>query len=209
MFGMLKKKWNQKHLTDERFAFLFDETQNDEVVVFDCETTGLNPKKDELISIGAVKIRGNRILTDEAMHLYIEQKQQISHESITIHQIRHCDLENAISVEEAIEKFLYYIGNRTLAGYYLEFDVAMINKYTKPMYGITLPNRQEEVSAIYYDKKIETIPQGHIDLKFNTILKDLDLPTLQAHDALNDAVMTAMIYLKLKHIKRIRNVRRE
>jgi DNA polymerase-3 subunit epsilon len=209
MFGMLKKKWNQKHLTDERFAFLFDETQNDEVVVFDCETTGLNPKKDELISIGAVKIRGNRILTDEAMHLYIEQKQQISHESITIHQIRHCDLENAISVEEAIEKFLYYIGNRTLVGYYLEFDVAMINKYTKPMYGITLPNRQEEVSAIYYDKKIETIPQGHIDLKFNTILKDLDLPTLQAHDALNDAVMTAMIYLKLKHIKRIRNVRRE
>jgi DNA polymerase-3 subunit epsilon len=209
MFGMLKKKWNQKHLTDERFAFLFDETQNDEVVVFDCETTGLNPKKDELISIGAVKIRGNRILTDEAMHLYIEQKQQISHESITIHQIRHCDLENAISVEEAIEKFLYYIGNRTLVGYYLEFDVAMINKYIKPMYGITLPNRQEEVSAIYYDKKIETIPQGHIDLKFNTILKDLDLPTLQAHDALNDAVMTAMIYLKLKHIKRIRNVRRE
>jgi len=209
MFGTLKKKWNRKHLTDERFAFLFDETPNDEVVVFDCETTGLNPKKDELISIGAVKIRGNRILTDEAMHLYIEQKQQISHESITIHQIRHCDLENAISVEEAIEKFLYYIGNRTLAGYYLEFDVAMINKYIKPMYGITLPNRQEEVSAIYYDKKIETIPQGHIDLKFDTILKDLDLPTLQAHDALNDAVMTAMIYLKLKHIKRIRNVRRE
>lgn len=209
MFGTLKKKWNRKHLTDERFAFLFDETPNDEVVVFDCETTGLNPKKDELISIGAVKIRGNRILTDEAMHLYIEQKQQISHESITIHQIRHCDLENAISVEEAIEKFLYYIGNRTLAGYYLEFDVAMINKYIKPMYGITLPNKQEEVSAIYYDKKIETIPQGHIDLKFDTILKDLDLPTLQAHDALNDAVMTAMIYLKLKHIKRIRNVRRE
>ena len=209
MFDTLKKKWNRKHLTDERFAFLFVETLNDEVVVFDCETTGLNPKKDELISIGAVKIKGNRILTDESMHLYIEQKQQISHESITIHQIRHCDLEDAVPIEEAIEKFLHFIGNRTLAGYYLEFDVAMINKYIKPMYGITLPNRQEEVSAIYYDKKIATIPQGHIDLKFDTILKDLDLPTLQAHDALNDAVMTAMIYLKLKHVKRIRNVRRE
>jgi len=209
MFDTLRKKWNKKHLTEERFAFLFDETSNDEVVVFDCETTGLNPKKDELISIGAVKIRGNRILTDEAIHLYIEQKEQISHESITIHQIRHCDLEDAVPLEEAIEKFLYYIGNRTLAGYYLEFDVAMINKYIKPMYGITLPNRQEEVSAIYYDKKRATIPQGHIDLKFNAILKDLELPTLQAHDALNDAVMTAMIYLKLKHVKQIRNVRRE
>ncbi len=209
MFGTLKRKWNKKHLTDERFAFLFDETSNDEVVVFDCETTGLNPKKDELISIGAVKIKGNKILTNEAIHIYVQQKKQISHESITIHQIRHCDLEDAVPIEEAIEKFLYFIGNRTLAGYFLEFDVAMINKYIKPMYGIALPNRQEEVSAIYYDKKIATIPQGHIDLKFNTILKDLDLPTLQAHDALNDAVMTAMIYLKLKHVKRIRNVRRE
>ncbi|NIA03359.1 MAG: 3'-5' exonuclease, partial [Nitrospirae bacterium] len=125
------------------------------------------------------------------------------------HQIRHCDLEDAIPVEDAIEKFLYFIGNRPLVGYYLEFDVAMINKYIKPMFGITLPNKKEEVSAIYYDKKIATIPQGNIDLRFDTILKDLDLPKLQAHDALNDAVMTAMIYLKLKHVKRIRNVRRE
>lgn len=204
MFGSLTRKWNRKHLNDEHFAFLFDETQSDEVVVFDCETTGLNPKKDELISIGAVKIKGNKILTNEAIHLFVEQKEQISHKSITIHQIRHCDLENAIPIDEAIETFLHYIGNRTLAGYFLEFDVAMINKYVKPMLGIKLPNKQEEVSAIYYDKKIATIPQGNIDLRFDTILQDLNLPKLQAHDALNDAVMTAMIYLKLKHIGRLK-----
>ena len=206
MFGSLTRKWNRKHLTDERFAFLFDETQSDEVVVFDCETTGLNPKKDELISIGAVKVKGNKILTNEAIHLFIEQKEQISHESIAIHQIRHCDLGDAIPLEEAIETFLHYIGNRPLAGYFLEFDVAMINKYVKPMFGIKLPNKQEEVSAIYYDKKIATIPQGNIDLRFDTILADLDLPKLQAHDALNDAVMTAMIYLKLKHAGRLKRI---
>ena len=208
MFNTLKQKWNRKHLTDEKFAFLFDETMEDEIVVFDCETTGLNPKVDEIISIGAVKIKGNKILTHEAIHLFVEQKQQISHESITIHQIRHCDLENAIPIEEAIEKFLYYIGSRKLLGYYLEFDVAMINKYIKPMFGITLPNKKEEISAIYYDKKIMSIPQGHIDLKFDTILQDLDLPKLQAHDALNDAVMTAMMYLKLKHNRSVKSMRR-
>ncbi len=205
MFRTLGNKWNRKHLKDERFAFLFEEGQSGEVVVFDCETTGLDPKKDEIISIGAVKIKENRILTDEAMHLFVRQEKQICHESITIHQIRHCDLEDAIPVEEAIEKFLYFIGGRTLAGYYLEFDVAMINKYTKPIMGITLPNRQEEVSAIYYDKKISTIPQGNIDLRFEAIIDDLSLPKLQAHDALNDAVMTAMIYLKLKHTTRLRD----
>ena len=206
MFDTLMKKWNRKHLKDEKYAFLFEDPDSEEVVVFDCETTGLNPKKDEIISIGAVKVKGNKILTNEALHLFVEQKKQISHESITIHRIRHCDLENAIPVEEAIEQFLHYIGNRTLVGYYLEFDVAMINKYIKPMFGITLPNKKKEVSAIYYDKKIAAIPQGNIDLRFDTILDDLSLPKLQAHDALNDAVMTAMIYLKLKHAGSLRRV---
>ena len=208
MFNTFKQKWNRKHLSDERFSFLFDDAKSDEVVVFDCETTGLNPKNDDIISIGAVKVKGNKILTNEAIHLFIKQDKQINHKSITIHQIRHCDLDEAISLEEAIEKFLYYIGNRKLVGYYLEFDVAMINKYIKPMFGITLPNKQEEVSAIYYDKKISTIPQGNIDLSFDNILEDLGLPKLQAHDALNDAVMTAMMYLKLKHIKLIKTGRR-
>jgi DNA polymerase-3 subunit epsilon len=166
MFNSLKQKWNRKNLNDERFSFLFDEVQSDEVVVFDCETTGLKPKIDDIISIGAVKVKGNKILTDEAIHIFVKQEKQINYESITIHQIRHCDLEGAISIDEAIKEFLYFIGNRKLVGYYLEFDVAMINKYIKPMFGITLPNKQVEVSAIYYDKKIATIPQGHIDLRF-------------------------------------------
>jgi DNA polymerase-3 subunit epsilon len=68
------------------------------------------------------------------------------------------------------------------------------------MFGITLPNKKEEVSALYYDKKIARIPQGNIDLRFDTILEDLALPNLQAHDALNDAVMTAMMYIKLKNM---------
>ena len=71
------------------------------------------------------------------------------------------------------------------------------------MIGVTLPNKMEEVSAHYYDKKIKTIPQGNIDLRFDTILQDLDLPELQAHDALNDAVMTAMMYLKIKNVRKL------
>ncbi|HIQ46365.1 MAG TPA: 3'-5' exonuclease [Sulfurovum sp.] len=200
MFASLRKKWNHKALTDPRFDFLFDEVSEEEVVVFDCETTGLNPKKDDIISIGAVKMKGNKILTNEAIHIYVKQEKQISHESIAIHQIRHCDLYDAVSIEEAIDKFLYYIGSRPLVGYYLEFDTAMINKYIKPLYGIHLPNRQIEVSALYYDQKLAETPGGHIDLRFNTILEALDLPKLEGHNALNDAVMTSMMYLKLKNI---------
>jgi len=83
-------------------------------------------------------------------------------------------------------------------GYYLEFDVAMVNKYLRPKLGIVLPNVQVEVSALYYDYKIGRIPQGNVDLRFDTIMKELDLPLMAKHNALNDALMTAMMFLKLK-----------
>ena len=201
MFRKIKNHFNRKNLKDEKFSFLFDEYSGDEVVVFDCETTGLNPKVDEIISIGAVKVKGNKILTSQALHLFVKQNAPISAKSITIHQIRDCDLGNAIDIDDAINEFLHFIGNRPLVGYYLEFDVNMINKYTKPSMGVTLPNITKEISAIYYDKKISTIPQGNIDLRFDTIIADLGIPKLKAHDALSDAIMTAMMYLKLNNNK--------
>ncbi len=199
MFGAFKRKRNRKKLTDENFAFLFDVPPEDEYVVFDCETTGLDTKKDEIISIGAVKVKKNKILMSEAFHLYIKPDALVSKESIAIHQIRNCDLEEALEVEEAIKQFLHFIGSSKLVGYYLEFDVTMINRYVKPLLGITLPNEQIEVSAIYHDKKMQRIPQGHVDLRFNSIMEDLNLPFMGKHDALNDAVMTAMIFIKLSY----------
>jgi DNA polymerase-3 subunit epsilon len=203
MFHTLKHYLNKKRLKEERFTFLFDPPkpeEADEFIVFDCETTGLNPKKDNIVSIGAVKIKGNKVLTHTALEIYLEQEEDINHQSITIHHIRNCDLQGALPSHEAIEKFLYFIGSRPLVGYFLEFDVAMINRYTKQLLGITLPNKQLEVSALYYDKKIAAIPQANIDLRFDTILEDLGLPKLKAHDALNDAVMTAMMYVKLQNM---------
>ena len=81
--------------------------------------------------------------------------------------------------------------------YYLEFDISMINKYVKPVIGVKLPNKQIEVSETYYDSKIKFIPQGNIDLRFDTILKNCGVPNMGTHNAVNDAIMTAIIYLKL------------
>ena len=80
----------------------------------------------------------------------------------------------------------------------------MINKYLKPKLGITLPHKALEVSAIYYDYKIEKIPQGNIDLRFNTIMEELNIPTLGKHDAYNDAIMTSMIFIKLKNQAKVK-----
>ena len=203
MFGEFLRKRDRKRLKNDSFSFLFDASPNDEIVVYDTETTGLNPKKDEILSIGAVKIKDNKILTSEKFEIFIRPSKEIDEESIKIHYIRNIDLQNGSKPQEAIDRFLHFIGNRTLVGYYLEFDVKMINRYLKPYLGIKLPNRQIEVSQIYHRKKRRSIPDGRIDLRFDSIMKDLDLPIFGKHDALSDAIMTAMMYIKLQNIEHI------
>lgn len=204
MFNLIKQYFNRKNLNDDTYAFLFDKPSKDEYICFDCETTGLNVQTDDIISIGAVLIKNNTIVSSKKFIKFIKPKSKIQEEAIKVHHIRECDLEQAEDIKDAIYDFLNFIQNRKLVGYYLEFDVAMINKYLKDMLGITLPNKCYEVSAIYHDYKIEKIPQSNIDLRFNTILKDLKIPAFGKHDALNDAIMTSMMFLSLKNKPKVK-----
>lgn len=201
MFEKIKNYFNKKNLKDPEYEYLFlpiDDDKNDEYVCFDCETTGLNPKLDEIISIGAVIIKGNKIIHSQKFERFCKTSRALDEESIKIHHIRECDIQNAKDIDVVIDEFLEFISNRPLVGYYLEFDVAMVNKYIKPKLGIKLPNKQIEVSALYYDMMIKKYPESNIDLRFDTIMRKLELPRLSKHDAINDALMTSMIFLKLK-----------
>ena len=204
MFNSIKNYFNRKNLKDEKYTFLFDKAVENEYICFDCETTGLNPLEDDIISIGAVLIKDNTIVSSKKFVRFIKPKTKLQIEAIKVHHIRECDLEEAEDIDTVIEEFLEFIGNRKLVGYYLEFDIAMINKYLKPKFGIKLPNKSYEVSAIYHDYKIEMIPQSNIDLRFDTIMKELDIPAFGKHDAYNDALMTAMMFLKLKNQAKVK-----
>jgi DNA polymerase-3 subunit epsilon len=203
MFTSWVRGWNRRGLLDAQYEWLFDAYEGDEVVVFDTETTGLDTKKDAVLSIGAVKIKGDKILTSQSFEVFLKPSKEISVESIKIHHIRPCDLEHAVEPLDGAKKFLEFIGNRPLVGYYLEFDMAMMNRLIKPWIGVTLPNKQIEISGLYFDKKIALIPQGNIDLRFDTILESLNIPRMGQHNALNDAIMTAMVYIKLNHVTKL------
>jgi len=205
MFNSISKYLNKKNLKDKKYLYLFDKPHKDEYVCFDCETTGLDTKIDDIISIGAVIIKDNTIISSKKFIRFVKPKIKLQAEAIKIHHIRECDVEKAEDIDDVIKDFIKYIGNRTLVGYYLEFDIAMINKYLKPKLGIKLPNKKYEVSAIYYDYKIEKIPEANIDLRFNTIMNDLEIPIMGKHDAYNDAIMTSLIFLKLKNLSKLKN----
>jgi DNA polymerase-3 subunit epsilon len=197
---MLKKiliNFNKKKLKDKRFEFLFNESPKNEYICLDCETSGLNPKKDEILSIGAVHIKDNKILMSKTFNIFLKPSKNIDSESIKIHHIRPIDLENGIEAQKAIFQLLEFIGSRTIVGYYIEFDIAIISRYTQEFIGIKLPNKTIEVSSMYYKTRRKSSYYGLVDLKFNTILKNLNIPNFGKHDALNDAIMTSIIFLKL------------
>ena len=199
MFANLKRAWWRRQLKDPAFAYLGDAYDGDELVSIDCETTGLDVKRDQILSVGAIKVKGDSILTSERLDFLVRPKEPVSERTILIHHIRPVDLEAALPVDEAIRRVLEFVGPRPLLGYFLEFDVGMLNKYVRPLLGTGLPNRQIEVSRLYYDWRAAQVPPGgNIDLRFETIRQRLDLPRRAAHDAFNDALLTAMMYLRLK-----------
>lgn len=202
MLSRIKRRLDWMALKDRSYEFLFDDMGMDEVVAIDCETTGLNPNKDDIVSIAAVKIRGNQILTSEAFRVTVKPNADLAAESIKIHQIRKADVADERRIEDELPNFLRYIGNRPLVGYWISFDVRMLNKSVIRMLKIPLQNKMVDVCDLYYDRKYGKAPPGtKIDLRFAAILEDLNLPQLKAHDAFNDAISTAQMYLILQDLK--------
>ena len=201
----LRRWWLIYHLGEPEFAPMFDPPPHDEWVALDCETTGLNTRSDEIISVGAVRIVGDRIMTSERLELLIRPEKGVSADSVRIHRLRERDLEGGLPKDEAMRQLMRFIGSRPLVGYYLEFDVAMLNRAVRPLLGMGLPQQRIEVSAMYYDYKFHRMPplqqqNPEIDLRFDTLMRDLGLPQRDAHDALNDAVMAALAFVKLRRL---------
>ena len=203
---VLQRSWQLHRLADAQYRFLFEPPPANEWVALDCETTGLNPRSDEIVSIGAVRIVGERILTSERLELLVRPQKGVRADSVRIHRLRSKDLEDGLECREAMHRLLHFIGSRPLVGYYLEFDVAMLNRALAPLLGTGLPQQQVEISGMYYDYKLAQIQhQAHlgspqIDLRFDTLMQDLGLPQRDAHDALNDAVMAALAFIKLRRL---------
>lgn len=199
----IKRRIDLARLKDPSYRFLFEPGPPDELVALDCETTGLDPKKDDLVAVAAITIKGDRIETSNAFQAYIRPEAAMDPAAIKIHRLRHADLESGRPVEAVIPELLRFVGGRPLVGYYLEFDFAMLNKRVRRLLGFELPNPLIEVSGLYYDRKYGDAPPGvQIDLSFAAILDDLKLPMLDQHDAYSDALMTAMMYVTLRDLKR-------
>ncbi|AMC35539.1 3'-5' exonuclease [Janthinobacterium sp. B9-8] len=193
------QRWRRSRslaLANQEFAYLWDVPPLDEYISLDCEMSCLDPRQAEILSIAAIRIKGSRIFLSEHLKLLVKPAGQIDPASIAVHGLRHQDVQEGMAIEDALAALLNFIGPRPLIGYYLEFDLAVLGRLLKPMLGVALPNASIEVSGLFYDHMV-TAHRPDVDLSLSHILQTLNLPDLPRHDPLNDALLAAMIYLKL------------
>ena len=196
----MKLNWFKKIVQDypkfwETYLSYFYENKSKikRYVVFDCETTGLNYKKDRILSIGAVGIIENRVEINDFIEVFVKQD-IFNPETVAIHGILKDGPEKVVEVE-ALIRFLDFIKDATLVGHHLSFDIEMINQALDRLNLGTLKNEYMDTDIMY--QKLKYFPQDQ-----HTSLDELcdvyKIRKSDRHTASGDAYITALLFLKLK-----------
>lgn len=162
------------------FRDLLTAFNDSKIIVFDTETTGLSSARDEVIELGAVKLyRGKQIAK---FHCYLKNTVPIG-DSELVHKISQSHLdEHGISANEAFQEFKDFIGDSLLVGHNVKFDIKMLHAHASRL-GIEFENNLWADTWDIATRFIES--ENH---KLETLSKILNLPSRQAHSAIEDAL---------------------
>lgn len=202
----IRREWRLRHLSDPNYRFLFEPASADEWVALACASTGYDVEQDEILRVSAVRIAGRRVLSSGRLDLLLRPGRPVPPAALRQHRLREQDLAQGLEPADAMRRLLHFIGSRPLVGYYLEFDIALLDRSVRDLIGIGLPQDTIEVSSLYYAWEFGRLPpykqqdNVEIDLRFASMLEALELPRRESHDTLNKTVMTALAFLKLKEL---------
>lgn len=158
--------------------------------VFDTETTGLDVKSSEIVSIGALKVEGMSLKLSTAFHRFIKPE-NLRRESVEIHGITLEDLERkGEDARKVVEGFLDYVKGSLLVGFNVEFDRKMVSRYTLKFFGVPFITYRIDVFHLWKRR-------GGQEKSLQEIAQDMGIPTEGVHSALDDAYITALVFLKL------------
>lgn len=159
-------------------------------VCVDLETTGLDPKTDKIIEIGAVKVKNGEI-TDRFQR-FVNPGRLLTEKVKELTGISDKDLVNAPSVEEVLPEFLVFSGKDCLLGHSVLFDYSFLKKAVVNM------DKKDEYERFGIDTlKIARKHLASLESRRLTYLCEYYHIEQNAHRALQDAIATHKLYQKL------------
>ena len=160
----------------------------EEFVVFDIETTGLNSHTNKIIEIGAVKIKAGRII-DRYSQL-INPEISIPYHITEITSITNEQVANQPKIDEVIGKFVDFIGDAVLVAHNAPFDMGFIKRDIKEYLNIDLENSVIDTLQMARDLFPDFKKYGLGDLN-----KSLGLALEKHHRAVDDSQATANMFI--------------
>lgn len=170
-----------------------DQPLSDEsIVVYDLETSGLNPYTDTVLSIGAVTIKNSAIDLGNVFQEILASSAELNNESQLIHGLTLKDLAAGSPPRAALLRFLQYSTDRIWVAYHAEFDRVMLKKSIELWLGVSYDPRPLDVAELapmlFPDKGPAYGPLEHW-------LRVFGLTIRERHNALEDAMITAELML--------------
>ena len=184
----------EKYVDYEQAGLFDDDTKSFPgiYVVFDVETTGLDPLKEEIIEIGACKVVNGRI--DEIFSTFVKPSKNIPKEITELTGIDNSMVEDAPTINYVMPDFYKFCDGATIVAQNTAFDMSFIHNISKKLsYNFNHPTMDTMVMAR------EKLP-GLKNYKLGTIVEKLGIVLDNAHRAIHDATATAKAFIKMMNL---------
>jgi DNA polymerase-3 subunit epsilon len=178
-----------------------DDTPIDQVrfVVLDSETTGLNPRVDRLITIGAVAVCNHEIRLDDSFEALLEIDENTS--AVTVHGITRDETRGGLEESEALVRFLDYLRDGVIVGHHIGHDIGTLDAgYERAGWGFQTMNRDLDTMDLTLHLERDGAFAGRPAIRHFTLDSLCDMFGVIPHDrhtAGGDAFLTAQVFLRL------------
>ena len=169
------------------------EKKSSRFVILSTETSGLNPDKDVILSIGSFAIIDNSIVIGDSFEAVLLQYKFFHDNGLSNEFLVESKMKK-LGEPDAITLFIEFIGNSVLVGHHIDFDVEMINAALERLGCGRLKNEALDVDVMH--RKLHDINDKQFSL--DELCAAYNIPKSDRNSSAEDAYKTALLFLKLK-----------
>jgi len=165
-------------------------------LALDLETTGLDPKRGQILSAGWVLIRGHRIDLGSARHRLVRCDGEIPADSAVIHQITDDEAAAGQRLGRVMRELLDVLAGRVLIAHHAEIEIGFLDAACRELYGsglLACTIDTEVLARRTFERR--NIPFRPSELRLHALCARYNLPRYRAHNAFYDALAAAELFL--------------
>jgi len=167
-----------------------------EYIAVDLETTGLDARRDQILSIGWVRVIGTRIDLSSARHRLVRVRGDIPADTAVIHQITDDIAATGADLAAALPELLLSLRGRAMIAHHAKVEQDFLDTACEQLFGCGLLMRTVDTQRIAR----RTLERRQVaykasDLRLHALGRRYNLPRHHAHNALSDAIAAAELFL--------------